>query len=106
MWISVFPFLLFNPIHTIRHLRGSGIWENCYGMVHPGPESRSESKRMTRYAMEHPGEKPLEGTKSSLTFPSGRRKATPTLSSHLVLGRKALFQQAMIIYSALLMLVA
>lgn len=106
MWISVFPFLLFNPIHIIRRLRGSGIWEKCYGMVHPGPGSRSESKRMTRYAMEHPGEKPLEGTKSSLTFPSGRRKAIPTLSSHLVLGRKALFQQAMIIYSALIMLAA
>lgn len=74
VWISVFPFLLFNPIHTIRRLRGSGIWEKCYGTVPPGPGSRSESKRMTRYTMEYPGEKPLECTKSTLTFPSGRQE--------------------------------
>lgn len=55
--LVLFLFFFFNPIHTLWHIRGSGNWEKCKGMMHISPGSRSESKkRMTRYTEGHPGD--------------------------------------------------
>lgn len=48
-------FLLFNPVHTVWHLRGLGIWQKCHRMMYTGYGSRSESKRrLSRYVEGHP----------------------------------------------------
>lgn len=81
--------LLFNSIHTVWNLRGSGIWEKYYSTVHTGSGRRNDSKkRMSRYAEEHPGEQAPGCTKSSLTFPRDRQ-ATPSFSPHLIFATKS-----------------